>query len=53
MIFSAFPGTPTSALETLLNITPINEFIMAETVKRSYRMSCLEYWPANAIGVRS
>ena len=30
MISSAFPGTPTGALEMLLNIIPINEFIMAE-----------------------
>ena len=27
MISSAFPGTPTGALEILLNITPIEEFL--------------------------
>ena len=27
MILSVFPGTPTSALEILLNITPIEEFL--------------------------
>ena len=28
MILSAFPGTPTGALELLLNITPIEEFLL-------------------------
>ena len=28
MILSAFPGTPTGALEILLNITPIEEFLL-------------------------
>ena len=30
MISSAFRGTPTGALEILLNITPIDEFLLAE-----------------------
>ena len=29
MISSAFPGTPTGALKILLNITPIEEFLLA------------------------
>ena len=33
MISSAFPGTPTGALEILLNITPIEEFLLAEAVR--------------------
>ena len=32
MISSAFPGTPTGALEILLNITPIEKFLLAEAV---------------------
>ena len=35
MISSAFPGTPTGALEILLNITPIEEFLLAKAVRRS------------------
>ena len=37
MISSAFPSIPTGALEMLLNIMPINEFILSEAVKGSYR----------------
>ena len=29
MISSAFPGTPTGALKILLNLTPIEEFLLA------------------------
>ena len=39
MISSAFPSTPTGALEVLLNVTPINEFILAEAVRGSVRIS--------------
>ena len=39
MISSAFPGTPTGALEILLNINPIEEFLLAEAVRGSYRIS--------------
>ena len=49
MISSAFPGTPTGALEMLLNITPIDEFIMAEAVRGSYRISRMGLWPAKAV----
>ena len=31
--YTAFPGTPTGALEILLNITPIEEFLLAEAVR--------------------
>ena len=41
MISSAFPGTPTGALEILLNITPIEEFLLAEAVRGSYRITKL------------
>ena len=30
MISLAFPGTPTGALEILLHITPVEEFLLAE-----------------------
>ena len=33
MISSAFPGTHTGALEILLNMTPIEEFLLAEAVR--------------------
>ena len=50
MISSAFPSTPTGALEMLLNIMPINEFILSEAVKGSYRLSRVSFWPAKTIG---
>ena len=50
MISSAFPSTPTGALEMVLNIMPINEFILSETVKRAYRLSRVSFWPAKTIG---
>ena len=50
MISSAFPSTPTGALEMLLNIIPINEFILSEAVKGSYRLSRVSFWPAKTIG---
>ena len=34
----------------LLNIMPINEFIMSEAVKGSYRISRVKFWPAKTIG---
>ena len=48
MISSAFPSTP--AVEMLLNIMPINEFIQSEAVKGSYRLSRVRFWPAKTIG---
>ena len=43
MISSAFPGTPTGALEMLLNITPIEEFLLAEAVRGSYRITVMGF----------
>ena len=34
----------------LLNIMPINEFILSEAVKGSYRLFRVSFWPAKAIG---
>ena len=34
----------------LLNIMPINEFMLSEAVKGSYRLSRVSYWPAKTIG---
>ena len=34
----------------LLNIMPINEFIVSEAVKGSYRLSRVSFWPAKTIG---
>ena len=42
MISSAFPGTPILvALEILLSITPIQEFLLAESVRGSYRITVI------------
>ena len=49
MISSACPSTPT-ALVMLLNIMSINEFILSEAVKSSYRISRVKFWPAKTIG---
>ena len=50
MISSAFPGTPTGALEILLNIIPIEEFLLAEAVRGSYRINVSGLWFVNPIG---
>ena len=50
MISSALPSTPTGALEMLVIIMPINEFIMSEAVKGLYRISQVKFWPAKTIG---
>ena len=39
MISLGFPGTPTGALEILLNINPTQEFLLAEAVLGSYRIT--------------
>ena len=49
MISSAFPSTRTGALEMLLNIMPIDEFILSQAVKDSYRLSRVNFWPAKTI----
>ena len=46
----AFPVTPTSALEILLNITPIEEFFLAEAVRGSYRIIVSGLWHVNRVG---
>ena len=47
---SAFPGTPTGALEILLNITPIEELLSAEAVRGSYRTTVSGLWYVNRVG---
>ena len=47
MISSAFPGTPTGILEILLNITPVEEFLLAEAVRGSYRIIVRGLWHVN------
>ena len=34
----------------LLNIMPINELILSEAIKGSYRLSRVSFWPAKKIG---
>ena len=50
LIPSAFPGTPTGALDILLYITPIGEFLLAESVRGSYRITVSGLWHGNPIG---
>ena len=50
VISSSFPGTPTVALEILLNITPIEEFLLAEAVRGSHRITYSGLWHANPVG---
>ena len=50
MISSAFPDTPTGALEILLNITSIEEFLLAEAVRGSYKITVSGLWHVNQIG---
>ena len=50
MISSAFPGTPSGALEILLNKTPIEEFFLAEAVRGSYRITVIGLWHVNRVG---
>ena len=49
MISSAFPGTPAGALEILLNIAPIEEFLLSEAVRGSYRITVSGLWHVNPI----
>ena len=50
MISSAFPATPTGALEILLNITTIEEFLLAEAVRGSYKITVSGLWHVNQVG---
>ena len=50
MISSAFPGTPTGALEILLNITLIEKLLLAEAVRGSYRITVSGLWHVNQVG---
>ena len=49
-ISSAFPGIPTGALEILLNITPIEEFLLAEAVRGSFRFPVSGLRHVNRVG---
>ena len=50
MILSAFPGTPTGALEILLNITSVEEFLLAEALRESYRITVSGLWHVHRVG---
>ena len=50
MISSVFPGTPTGSLEILLNITPIEDFLLAEAERGSYRITVSGLWHVNQVG---
>ena len=49
MISSAFLGTPIGALETLLNISPIEDFLLAEAVRGSYKITVSGLWHVNRV----
>ena len=48
--FISFFGTSTGALEILLNLTPIEEFLLAEAVRGLYRITVSELWHVNPVG---
>ena len=48
--FFSISQHPTKALEMLLNIMPIKEFLLSVAVKGSYLLSCVSFWPAKTIG---
>ena len=50
MISSAFPGTSTGALKTLLNITPIEEFLLTEAERVSHRIAVSGLWHVEPVG---
>ena len=50
MISSGFPGTPTGTLEILLNVTPTEEFSLAEVLRGSYRITVSGLWHVNRVG---
>ena len=50
IISSTFLGTPTGALEILLNITPIEEFLLAVAVRGSRRTTVSGLWHVNRVG---
>ena len=50
IVSSAFPGTPTGALEILLNITISKAFLLAEAVRGSYRTTVRGLWYVNPVG---
>ena len=47
MFSSAFPVTPTGALEIVFNITPIEEVLLAGAVRGSYRITVSGFWHVN------
>ena len=50
MISSTFPGTPTGALDILLNIITIEKFLLTEALRASYRITVSGLWHVNPIG---
>ena len=50
MISSAFLGIPTGAMKILLNITPIEEFLLAKAVRESNRIIVIGLWYVNPVG---
>ena len=50
MISSAFLSTPTGALKILLNKVPIEELLLTEAVRGSYRITVSGLWQVNPIG---
>ena len=49
-ISSSFSGTPTGALEILLNMPPVEKYLLAEAVRGSYRITVSGLWRVNRVG---
>ena len=49
MISSAFPATPTGALEYCSTLLPFEKFLLAEAVRGSYSISVSGLWHVNPV----
>ena len=50
MMVSAYPGTPTAALEIILNIPPMTLVIQAEAAKAAHRLGRSQNWTTRVVG---
>jgi ribonuclease HI len=50
MVTSAFPGTPTAALEVMLNLPPLEIYLEGEAYKACYRLEKGNTWTRKTIG---
>jgi hypothetical protein len=50
LLTAAYPGTPTGAMEMLLNLPPIDLFLLGEATKGAHRISRMGLWTTKRIG---